>query len=136
MLSLHYEYLADLDEDEVHITGMTMLDRTELIQTRIKILQQKLEKRRLAKEKRPQSPTADDLCAPENPTEGPSQPKQTRKSNKKIEIPDPREIAEKRAEHTFMVTEEGKKRRQKLVYTGTITAIVKEARNPLYTNCL
>ena len=82
MLSLHYEYLADLDKDEVHITGMTMLDRTEHIQTRIKILQQKLEKQRLAKKKRPQSPTADDLCAPENSTEGPSQPKRTRKSNK------------------------------------------------------
>ena len=113
-----------------------MLDRTEreeLIQTRIKILQQKLEKQRLAKEKRPQSPAADYSCAPENPTEGPLPPKRTRKSNKEIKIPDPHEIIGKRVEHTFMVAEEGKKRRQKLVYTGTITAIDKEARNPLYT---
>ena len=32
-----------------------------------------------------------------------------------------------------MVQAEGNKRRNKLVYTGTITEIVKEARNPLYT---
>ena len=48
-LSPHYEHLADLDEDEVHITGMTMLNRTEreeLVQSRIQILQEKLEKQR------------------------------------------------------------------------------------------
>ena len=38
-----------------------------------------------------------------------------------------------RVEHIFMVQAEGNKRRKKLVYTGTITGIVKEARNPLYT---
>ena len=41
LLSLHYEYLADLNGEEVRITGMTMLDsaeRDELVQTRLQIL--------------------------------------------------------------------------------------------------
>ena len=99
-LSPHYEHLADLDDDEVHITGMTMLDSTEreqLIQSWIEILQEKLQKQRQSFTEMDNEPVADVVS-----NEGPSPPKRNRRSRKEeVELPDPVDLVGKRVEHCY-----------------------------------
>eukprot|EP00112_Aurelia_sp_Birch-Aquarium-sp1_P010325 Seg2210.3 transcript_id=Seg2210.3/GoldUCD/mRNA.D3Y31 product="hypothetical protein" protein_id=Seg2210.3/GoldUCD/D3Y31 len=106
--SPHYAYLADISEgDTVRITGATVLseeDRKQLYVDRVKILKEKLE---LARHSR--------LEKQEMASSG-------------------MEIIGKRVEHTFMVQEsESQRRKKKLIYTGTVSRIVRKSNDPLYT---
>ena len=48
-------------------------------------------------------------------------------------MPHPEFLVGQRVEHQFRVVEGGRKGAQNLIFTGTVTKIVKGAQNPLYT---
>ena len=48
-------------------------------------------------------------------------------------LPDPMYLVGKRVEHTFMVQVGESQRRKKLIYTGTVSRIVRKSNDPLYT---
>ena len=69
---------------------------------------------------------------------GGKRPHKTLKAKAKRKIlksgmPDPSLSIGKHVKHLFWISEQGSKRRKKLIYTGTILKIVKPSKDPLFT---
>ena len=148
--SPHYEYLADVNERETsRITGATVLsqkERKELYQVRVKALQEKLdvERRRRLKEKEMEeefgeedidveSDSSSNLGGKRRDTIKGDSKRAKRKCKGLESVPHPEFLVGKRVEHEFFIKEAGKKRRNRLVYTGTVTRIIKRGAVPIYT---
>ena len=117
--SPQYESLADVDDDVVRVTGLTLLtssERKQLYEERVATLKEKLCS---AREKRTEKNTVKDTeKSTEKNTEKdtddvPLRKKRKTKSGSEVNVPDPSFLVGKRVERTFMIKEKRKKCRKK-----------------------
>ena len=130
----HLQDLAAVQTDEARITAHTLLTDSEhkrLFDERVSILKERLNKQR-ENRKEKKKPSDEVETAKESNQNQPTV-KKKKKGKQRKDLPSPGSLIGKRVEHIFMIAEEGKKRRRRTIFTGTIFKIVKEAADPLYT---